>query len=1037
MATCLQSSQAPAAGDSPQSGDASSQTPVRDIQLDRDGPELRLAVGELHHYRIELDAGEYLRLQVEQRGLDVAVAARSPSDELVVRVDSPTGSTGSEDVPFVAAVSGSYRIAIETSSESPGGTYRLRVAARRTATDEDRSRAEAAWFFSEGQRLRRENRGAARRAAIESYRRASAIWNVLGESRLQALALNYLGDLHWHIGDRKTALAAYTEALEAMAGLEPSQLRATVLSSLGTIHRTLGDFEAAQRCYDEALVLFRRQGRLKAEAITLNNLGRLSSARGAMHEAQRWYETALEHGRRLADPDRQATALFNLGGVYLAVGKTALALDHLHRAREVLPPGAAPRSLARILDLMADVFTYAGEPTQALPHFERALDLYLEAGDRRGQAFTLIGLGRLYLRTDAYDKGLDALERALDLFAKLEDRRGRSIALHGLGLLFDRRGEAARASDHYQRSLQLARDVRYRNGVAETLFGLARLGSRSGRLDEAWAHISEALDIVEDLRSGAERIDLRTAFFAARQDYYDLAISIALALEQRRPCTGHAARAFELSERSRSRALLDLLADATAPGTLDPALSERERRAAAALNSAARRAGEGIAERQERHIRAVRADYQKVRSDIRRATRGLPIETPVLSLQGVQEEVLDAETLLLEYDLGREQSHLWAITTGSVASFVLPPRRVIEAAALAAHQRLAQSHRRIGLIPARQAAKRLSDLLLGPVADLLTYPRLLIVADGALQHIPFAALPRPSKAPGNEASTEPLLVEHEIVYSPSASVLARLRRELASRPPAPKTLAVLADPVFQPDDPRLPHASGESLPESSAPRPPAGPAKVSRFERLPFTRFEAQEILSLVDAADAFSALGFAASLGTVASGALADYRIVHFATHAVIDARHPELSGLALSQFDRQGHPQDGFVRLHEIPGLGLKADLVVLSACRTALGARIHGEGVVGLTQGFLQAGAAQVLVSLWDVNDQATAELLRRFYRSMLVDELSPAAALRGSQISMRQDSRWHPAYFWAGFVLQGEWRALDTQSGRPRVLESKPF
>ena len=252
-------------------------------------------------------------------------------------------------------------------------------------------------------------------------------------------------------------------------------------------------------------------------------------------------------------------------------------------------------------------------------------------------------------------------------------------------------------------------------------------------------------------------------------------------------------------------------------------------------------------------------------------------------------------------------------------------------------------------------------------------------------------------------------------------------------------MAVLADPVFDPADPRLVHAgagqalrmpatraAGSSEPEAIAPLPPRTAERIEAIRaratlaRLPFSREEADAIAQLAGPAATFKAVDFRASRATVLGTALADYRIVHFATHGLIDAERPELSGLILSLVNDRGEPQDGFVRLHDIFNMRLNADLVVLSACQTALGKEISGEGLVGLTRGFMYAGAPRVVASLWQVSDVATAELMKRFYAGMLKRRLAPAAALRAAQRQMSSDPRWASPYFWAGFVLQGDWK-----------------
>jgi CHAT domain-containing protein len=194
-----------------------------------------------------------------------------------------------------------------------------------------------------------------------------------------------------------------------------------------------------------------------------------------------------------------------------------------------------------------------------------------------------------------------------------------------------------------------------------------------------------------------------------------------------------------------------------------------------------------------------------------------------------------------------------------------------------------------------------------------------------------------------------------------------------------------------------------------------------RLPRLPFTRREAEEIARLAPPSTVLKALDFDASRQTATAGTLGSFRIVHFATHALLNTAYPDLSGVVLSLVDERGAPQDGFLRLHDVYSLDLAADLVVLSACQTALGKDIRGEGLVGLTRGFMYAGARRVVTSLWNVDDEATAALMRLFYQRILGEErLTASAALRAAQIDLSRQRRWRSPYFWAGFVVQGDWK-----------------
>jgi CHAT domain-containing protein len=267
-----------------------------------------------------------------------------------------------------------------------------------------------------------------------------------------------------------------------------------------------------------------------------------------------------------------------------------------------------------------------------------------------------------------------------------------------------------------------------------------------------------------------------------------------------------------------------------------------------------------------------------------------------------------------------------------------------------------------------------------------------------------------------------------------------LRRELAARQPAAHTVAVLADPVFERDDPRVQLtteggqavAAEQSRPTeiSQALRDVAMDNNQGSIPRLFASRAEADYIKEVAPRGEVFVALGFAASRATAMGPELRQYRIIHFATHGLLDSERPELSGIALSLVDEQGRPQNGFLRLQDIYNLNLPADLVVLSACNTGLGKRVKGEGLIGLTRGFMYAGTASVMASLWKVDDEATAELMGHFYRVMLKEGRPPAAALREAQLFIWRQKRWSAPYYWAGFVLQGEYqgRSSATRSHR---------
>jgi CHAT domain-containing protein len=532
------------------------------------------------------------------------------------------------------------------------------------------------------------------------------------------------------------------------------------------------------------------------------------------------------------------------------------------------------------------------------------------------------------------------------------------------------------------------------------------------------------------------------------------------------PRNGYDGEALQASELSRARALLDTLNEAKADirEGVDPQLLERERSFQQRLNARAQEqmnllSGSHTEEQARtlaKEIEDLTTAFEQVRTEIRQTSpRYAALTQPRPLTPNEIQATLDEDTLLLEYSLGsslsyiwqdRERSYVWAVTSNSIKSYQLAGRREIEEAARSVYDLLnsrnksikgetqVQRDARIGqadrAIPA--AASVLSRLVLGPVAAQLGKKRLVIVADGMLHYIPFAMLPDPTTT-ADSAQPQPLIIEHEIVNLPSASTLAVIRQEVAGRELAPKAVVALADPVFSKNDERIKRSRNTQASSSSSkvenPRElelieaaeglnlPSGGLYIPRLRD---SRKEAQEIVAMVPAAKRRLALDFEASRKLATSIDLRQYRYIHFSTHGWLNSLHPELSGIVFSLVNQRGEPQDGFLRAHETFNLKLPAELVVLSACQTGIGKEVKGEGLVSLTRGFMYAGAPRVVVSLWSVSEMGTTELMVRFYSGMLKNGLRPAAALRLAQLSLMKEKRWESPFYWAPFILQGEWR-----------------
>lgn len=840
--------------------------------------------------------------------------------------------------------------------------------------------------------------------ALDHFERALAIWSRRGDRRGKALAWLNIGYGHTDSGNLQEALHSYKQSLALASEVDDLHISARSNTAIGGIYSFLGESQMALNSHEKALHVLRAMGDQQAEGAVLNGIGKAYEDLNDRHRALENYGQALKSFQAIRHRDFEALTIYYIGRVYRTARDYRTALTHYNQALRLSRDIPNLRIQAYALKDIALITGSRGNTRTAFNQYNALLDLYKRIEDRRGVLQTHISIGDLH---------------------------------YGLGRYGD-------AITRYQQALDLSRATQVRNTEIAILYGLARARHARGESDEALALIKESVEKIESLRSKVAHRDLRASFFSSAHKYYDLYISLLLEKEKQHPGRGYLAASFEASERYRARSLLDMLNEARVDirQGVPPVLLERERSLRGTLSGRAealtRLLSGKHSEEQARELTAevdrLTHEYQRVEDEIRATSpRYAALTQPEpLSLDTIQPEALDDETLLLEYFLGEKKSILWVVGRSSITVHELASRAEIESASRQVYELLtARNHFLKGESGgARQerlaravreypgAVRQLSRMLLGKPFNQLGHKRLLIVADGALHYATFAAMPIPSAGPQQKGI--PLVVEHEIVSLPSASTLVTLRREFAGRPRAPNLVAVLADPVFEAGDPRLETApAGARL---NTPRIEHTDLKdgAGGWARLLFTKQEAEGIIKVAPPGRVRAAFGFDANKSVATSSEMATFQIVHFATHGVVDSSHPELSGIVLSLLNRDGTTQDGFLRLHEIYNLRLGAELAVLSACETALGAEIPGEGLVGLTRGFMYAGSPRVVASLWSVRDEGTAELMKRFYRAMIEEGKPPSAALRSAQISMLEDGDWRSPYHWAGFTIQGEWR-----------------
>jgi CHAT domain-containing protein len=865
--------------------------------------------------------------------------------------------------------------------------------------------------------------------AIHLFEVARDTHERLGHAYDHAYAINRIGLSHFHIGELPEARDYWEQAATLFHNSQEWGAELEARQNLAVADFEQGHLRAAIDVMEQALSLLPAEGMEVMRAYILDNRAAALRHLGRLDEALQTSTRALAIHRRIDDVHGEANSLIGLGQSYFAIGDLELASAHLDQA------------LARAMQANARENTevaraYLGNIAYLRSEFERARALHEAALTTASSALDRARL-RLYLARDL--RGLGRIAEA-DVIAEsvltgadaAKADLLRADALHEQGHIALAREKPQSAAEKFTQALRIYDAFGLAGRQADALNGLSLSARDRGQLIKGVEFGDESLRHIEGLRTEVAEPELRAFYAAARRGYYDAQIGLLMELwvgsdpsDER-----YLRAAFDVSERARARMTAELLAGAavnlrkglSAVATarrrkLIEQLAELRYQRDQALDTAE------LADKPDDRLAALGSSTAAIEHELnlidtdlhrtRAAAAGMHSPT-LLDAKSAQAQ-LDDDTVLLQYALAPERSYAWLVSSDAITGVELADGETIETAARAVFEslRLPQSNP-VDRKRRDDRLARLSELVWKPIAARVKRGRVLVAADGALQYVPFGILAHDADSP------EPLISSDAIVTIPSMSVLAAQRSRLPAAP-ATRTLVIIADPVFD-ADPRLSDVQAgrvtlaHSVPDLT---PGSDQSRLDGLRRLPFTGREADGISVLVPAGASTVLTGFDANRDAVLGLDLSQYRYVHFATHGLIDSRYPGLSAVALSKFDAAGTPREFLLRLDDIYGLYLNADLVVLSACDTALGREIRGEGLIGLTQGFLYAGARSLVVSLWQVPDHATAELMTRFYQFMFRDGLRPASALREAQLDIAAERRWRDPYFWAGMVLVGDW------------------
>jgi len=825
--------------------------------------------------------------------------------------------------------------------------------------------------------------------AIDLYRRSLSLWRQAGGAYEQASTLESLGTAYLYQGKPDAALEAFQEALPLAVEAGDVVRQARVLIGIGSSRYNEGQLGEARQAFEKALELSRSVGGdARSEVSAEHNLGAIYQTKGQLQKAVEMYTRLVRSG---GQPEDVGVHFLNLGAIFLELGEPEKALKNYTLSREAYHQAGRPDLEVGALVGIGSAYQRMGEKAKALGVLEEARRVAPQ------ESWTVLHyLGVAQYVAGRPQEALPTLERALAKAQASHTPSSEAPTLLALGSVYRDLGKLDLAADRFGQAIAVGSSIELQRVVAPALLRRAGLWSDRGRLAAARSDVESALKIVESTRDNIAGSQLRTSFLANRRNFYELYIGLLLRLARSHPGKHYEDLALAASEQARARGMLDLLAEGRIDVSqgLDPDLRQRENQLSDELAQAQIHLRDpGTTPDQARDLRAAldRLDERWQALDLEihaRNPRYAQVRYPKpLTSSEIQRRVLDDRTALLEFFLGEESSVLFVVTRSQIHSFPLPPEGVIAEQV----QRLREALEKESNLTRKDyfdLAYRLYQTLLAPASRSFVGKSYLLVApDGPLYYIPFETLlTAPVTEDRDYGSLPYLLRQVPIAYVPSASVLAGLRD------PRPEPLAAERTQV--------------------AAFAPFASSAQSGFQRLPASQQEVAGIAGLYPG-EAVSFLDDAATEDVVRSPRVASARRLHLATHAKTDERYPENSYLALRARGGSG----GLLQVREIFNLKLSAELAVLSACQTGLGKEVTGEGLVGLTRAFFYAGVPSLVVSLWNVTDGPTPDLMLDFYKDL--DQLhDKSKALQRAKLKMIADGRYpHPSY-WAPFILIGE-------------------
>ncbi|MEW5901004.1 MAG: CHAT domain-containing tetratricopeptide repeat protein, partial [Acidobacteriota bacterium] len=845
------------------------------------------------------------------------------------------------------------------------------------------------------------------------------------EDRVQEAACLELRSFIWiDLGHYSRALQGCLEALSILQDAPDSRIENICQRTLGVVQLEIGNLSAARECLEKSLQSYEREHDLRGQDVCLYWLTLLHRDRGDYSRAMECAKQALWISRRIGFKTAEAFHLTTIGDIYLALGHYERALDFNKQALRVTEQYVSKWSREECLNTIGYVYLELKDYPQALTYFEEALDYIKRIGHRREEARCLHNIGVAHLNLEHYGTAQTYFLESLRTAELNGNRMIVALNFNRLGVLNRLQGRIAAARAYHERGRAIGREIGQPAIIWEALAGLGAVSVQENKSAQAISFYKAAVDVIEDIRHQLPLREHSSGFFKSKITLYEELVNVLYEQHLADPTAAYGEECFFYAERAKARSFLDDLQKAKIDLDSIPLSPEKKER----LDMLSKQISHILSELNRpstepkgraallRDLEKAEDDFQELIETARRQSPHdlAPLFRPPSPFHQIREKFLDEKTAVIEYFVGEENIFIFSLTAQGLDVSRIKPPRSRELLDLAQNYIKLISSRDISGEDCAFPGRKLGEQLLAAGRDFppAAVKNLIVIPDRQLCYLAFEALVLPqNECREAGAAARFLLEKYEISYAPSASALVQIM-ERGSRATARKDLLAVGDPFF----PDLPAGSSayRSAKEFTQEYYLEGrfclyPLSFASKEMKSISRFFRREEKTVISREQATEE--------NVKRLPLAEYGIVHFATHGLLDERVACRSALVLT-FDGNTE-EDGFLQAREVYNLSLNAGLVVLSACQTGRGKMEKGDGIQGIARAFFCAGTRAVLASLWDINDRSTALFMKYFY-DYLTQGKSKQEALRLSKVRMIR-SRYHHPYHWAGFVLFGEGRS----------------